>query len=196
MVKATTVTWWVPWILCSLNIMAWRKHLCLNRKILQLSTCVSDRKDVVWLIGHQLFQRKPEERAVFSLCNHTAVKIERDAVWNQTAMRPAAVAKEFVPVSCEHDQRHVNLKLDLISYNSVKRWKKKNPEKFCFHLDNRMSSRCSFDGSSAALRLVVGSVVWPRLDLNTQLILVKLGWQRPIKWRQGVRPEINQMWEF
>lgn len=56
-----------------------------------------------------------------------------------------------------------------------------------------MSSRCSFDSSSAALRLVVGSVVWPRLDLNTQLILVKLGWQRPIKWRQGVRPEINQM---
>lgn len=132
MVKATTVTWWVPWNLCSLNIMAWRKHLCLNRKILQLSTCVSDRKDVVWLIGHQLFQRKPEERAVFSLCNHTAVKIERDAVWNQTAMRPAAVAKEFVPVSCEHDQRHVNLKLDLISYNSVKRWKKKKPWEISF----------------------------------------------------------------
>lgn len=56
------------------------------------------------------------------------------------------------------------------------------------HLDDRMTRRCSFDGSSAPLRLIVSSVVRTRLHLDTQLVLVKLGRQRPVEWWQGVRP--------
>lgn len=51
-----------------------------------------------------------------------------------------------------------------------------------------MSRWRGLDGSSAALRLVVGSVVRPGLHLNTQLVLVELGRQRPVEWRQGVGP--------
>lgn len=60
--------------------------------------------------------------------------------------------------------------------------------RFVFHLDDRMSCRCSLYGSSAPLRLIVGSVVWTRLHFDTQLILVKLGRQWPVKWRQRIRP--------
>lgn len=44
------------------------------------------------------------------------------------------------------------------------------------YLDDRVSCRCSLDGSSAPLCLIVGSVVGAGLHLNVQLILVKLGW--------------------
>lgn len=32
----------------------------------------------------------------------------------------------------------------------------------------------------------MGSVVWAGLHLDTQFILVKLSWQRPIKWWQSI----------
>ena len=57
------------------------------------------------------------------------------------------------------------------------------------HLDNGVSRGCGFDGSPAAFRLIVGSVVRTRLHLDAQLVLVELGWQRPVKRRQGVGPE-------
>lgn len=60
------------------------------------------------------------------------------------------------------------------------------------HLDDRMSRRRGLDGSSAALCLIVGSVVWAGLHLNPQLILVKLGRQRPVEWRQSIRPVLGQ----
>lgn len=56
------------------------------------------------------------------------------------------------------------------------------------HLDDRMPCRRGLHGSSAPLRLIVGSVVRTRLHLNTQLILVKLGRQWPVKWWQRIRP--------
>ncbi|TNN54795.1 hypothetical protein EYF80_035001 [Liparis tanakae] len=51
-----------------------------------------------------------------------------------------------------------------------------------------MSVGRGLDGSAAALRLVVGSVVRAGLHLDAQLVLVELGRQRPVQWRQGVRP--------
>lgn len=63
-----------------------------------------------------------------------------------------------------------------------------NRPRFELHLDDGMSRWCSLDCSSAALGLIVGPVVRAGLHLNMQLVLVKLGGQRPVKWRQSVRP--------
>lgn len=51
-----------------------------------------------------------------------------------------------------------------------------------------MSRRRSFDGTSAALSLIVGSVVRAGLDFDAKLVLVELGWQGPVEWRQSIRP--------
>lgn len=59
------------------------------------------------------------------------------------------------------------------------------------HLDDGMSCWGGLHSSSAALRLVVGSVMRPGLDLYSQLVLVKLGRQRPVERRQSIRPKIN-----
>lgn len=45
---------------------------------------------------------------------------------------------------------------------------------FCPYLDHRVASRSSFDSSTAALSLIVSSVVCSRLYLNPQLQLLIL----------------------
>ena len=60
------------------------------------------------------------------------------------------------------------------------------------HLDHGVSRRRGLDGSSAALRLIVGSVVRPGLHLDAQLVLVELGRQRPVERRQSVGPGWGQ----
>lgn len=48
------------------------------------------------------------------------------------------------------------------------------------YLDDWVATGCCFDGSSAALSLIVRSVVGFGLNLYLQVILAKLAWQRPI----------------
>lgn len=49
------------------------------------------------------------------------------------------------------------------------------------YLDYGVTTRGSFDSSSAALCLIVGPVVGSRLHLDPQLQLLILAWQRPVK---------------
>lgn len=49
------------------------------------------------------------------------------------------------------------------------------------YLDYRVTTRGSFDSSSAALSLIVGPVVGSRLHLNPQLQLLILAGQRPVQ---------------
>lgn len=48
------------------------------------------------------------------------------------------------------------------------------------YLDDWVTTGCCFNSSSAALRLIVRSVVGFGLHLYLQVILAKLVWQRPI----------------
>lgn len=48
------------------------------------------------------------------------------------------------------------------------------------YLDKWVATRCCFDRSSAALCLIVRSVVGFGLHLYLQVILAKLAWQRPV----------------
>lgn len=59
--------------------------------------------------------------------------------------------------------------------SSPNMWGKEN----CY-LDDWMTSRCCFDGSSTALCFIMCSVVGFGLHLYLQLILAKLAWQWPI----------------
>lgn len=59
-----------------------------------------------------------------------------------------------------------------------------NPE-ITSHLDDRVSTGGCLDRAPAALGLIVGSVVAPRLHLDLQLTLAVLAGQGPIQRRQG-----------
>lgn len=50
------------------------------------------------------------------------------------------------------------------------------------YLDYRVTTRSSFDSTSAALCLIVGPMVGSRLHLNPQLQLLVLAGQRPVQW--------------
>lgn len=52
------------------------------------------------------------------------------------------------------------------------------------YLDDGVASRSRFDGPSAALGFIVGSVVRFGLHLYLQLVLTKLARQRPVQGRQ------------
>lgn len=167
---------------------------------IQLRTCVSGRKDAAWSIGRQLFLRKPEGRAASSLRIHTAaqrdtVRRRRSSCDEANGSEPQHKALEFVPalwkqhfcLSCNRCYlQHKVLKVTVqvkVQVDAAARIRR-----FGSHLDDRMSCGWSLDGSSAPLCLIVGSVVRAGLHLDTQLVLVKLGRQRPVEWRQGVRP--------
>lgn len=167
-----------------------------DRIVLSVGTCVSDRKDAAWLSGHQLFQRKPAVREASSLCIHTAV--QRDTVWatksnceeaDSGGTRHVTLFQYHVNSQNEVAVNTKSLKISKATLASLISIILSSVCTSASHLDNRMPCWCSFDCSSAALCLVVGSVVRTGLHLDTQLVLVKLGWQWPVKRRQGVWPE-------
>lgn len=57
-------------------ILKYGREVLDSKLEIQVSTCVSDKKDVAWSICRQLFQQKPEARAASSLCIHTAATRE------------------------------------------------------------------------------------------------------------------------
>ena len=81
-----------------------------GKKILEVSTCVSDRRDVAEWIGRQLFPRKPAETAASSLCIHTAV--QRDTVWAMKSNCEEAISNETQHVTLlQHHMNVVTVKL-------------------------------------------------------------------------------------
>lgn len=63
-----------------------------------------------------------------------------------------------------------------------------NNRQSCSDLHYRMSSWWCLHGSSTPFCLIMSAMVRPRLNIDSQLVLIKLTRQRPIKRRQRVRP--------